>query len=289
MSRGLDHIAHAVRDLDHAAEFYRRVGFTVGTRNQHPWGTHNCIVQFSGFFIEILTLAEPEKLGDDGFSKLFGRFNGDFLKKHEGFSVLLLQSRDAAPDAKVFQEQEIAISGAMRFERDGKKPDGSAVKLAFSLVFARDPLAPETGFAVCQHHFPENFWNPAFQKHANGASGVAGVVFVADNPTDHHIFMSAFAGERELQSTSSGISVATPRGEIQIMDPVAYRSHFGIEAPDVNTGMRLCALRLKAPDLTRVETGLTAANVHFLRHMNRVVIAPAQAMGAALVFEHAAQ
>ena len=74
-------------------------------------------------------------------------------------------------------------------------------------------------------------------------------MFVADNPTDHHIFMSAFTGERELQSTSSGISIATPRGEIQIMDPVAYRSHFGIDAPDVNAGMRLCALRLIAPEL----------------------------------------
>jgi catechol 2,3-dioxygenase-like lactoylglutathione lyase family enzyme len=289
MSRGLDHIAHAVRDLDKAADFYRRIGFTVGTRNRHPWGTHNCIVQFPGFFIEILTLAEPEKLADDGFSKLFGRFNGDFLKRHEGFSILLLESRDAAQDEKAFRERGIAISDAMRFEREGKRPDGSLVKLAFSLVFARDPLAPDAGFAVCHHHFPENFWNPAFQSHANGASGVAGVVFAADNPTDHHIFMSAFAGERELQSTSSGISVVTPRGEIQIMDPVAYRSHFGIESPDVDGGMRLCALRLAAPDLARVEQSLTSGGTHFLRHMDRVVVAPAQAMGAALVFEQAVQ
>lgn len=289
MSRGLDHIAHAVRDLDRAAEFYRRIGFTVGTRNRHPWGTHNCIVQFPGFFIEILTLAEPEKLGDDGFSRLFGRFNGDFLKKQEGFSILLLESRDAARDETVFREQGIAISDAMRFEREGKRPDGSAVKLAFSLVFARDPLAPETGFAVCQHHFPENFWNPAFQNHANGATGVAGIVFVADNPTDHHIFMSAFAGERELQSTSSGISVVTPRGEIQIMDPVAYRRHFGIDAPDANKGMPLCALRLVAADLAKVEANLTSGGAAHLNHMGRIVVRPDAAMGAALVFEQATQ
>lgn len=289
MSRGLDHIAHAVRDLDKAANFYRTIGFTVGARNRHPWGTHNCVVQFPGFFIEILTLAEPEKLGDDGFSKLFGRFNGDFLKEREGFSILLLESNNAAQDEKAFREQGIAASGALRFEREGKRPDGSAVKLAFSLVFARDPLAPETGFAVCQHHFPENFWNPAFQKHANGATGVAGVVFVADNPTDHHIFMSAFAGERELQSTSSGISVPTPRGEIQIMDPTAYRSHFGIEPPSVTAGMRLCALRFTAPDLDRVEAGLKTGGARSSRHMDRVVVAPAEAMGAALVFEQAAR
>ena len=75
MPRGLDHIVHAVRNLDAAADLYRRLGFTVGARNRHPWGTHNHIVQFPGFFIELLTLAEPDKLGSDGFSTLFGAYD----------------------------------------------------------------------------------------------------------------------------------------------------------------------------------------------------------------------
>ena len=51
MARGLDHIVHAVRDLDAAAALYQRLGFQVGARNAHPWGTHNHIVQMPGFFI----------------------------------------------------------------------------------------------------------------------------------------------------------------------------------------------------------------------------------------------
>jgi Glyoxalase-like domain len=35
MPHGLDHFVHAVRDLDAAAEFYSRAGFTVGARNRH--------------------------------------------------------------------------------------------------------------------------------------------------------------------------------------------------------------------------------------------------------------
>ena len=77
MARGLDHIVHAVRDLDVAAALYERLGFVVGTRNRHPWGTHNRIIQLPGFFIELLTVAEPEKLGPDGFARLFGEFNRD--------------------------------------------------------------------------------------------------------------------------------------------------------------------------------------------------------------------
>ena len=58
MGGGIDHIVHAVRELDAAAELYRRMGFTVGARNRHFWGTHNYIVQLPGTFIELLTLAE---------------------------------------------------------------------------------------------------------------------------------------------------------------------------------------------------------------------------------------
>src|SRR3984957_6588599 len=96
LARGLDHIVHAVRDLDAVAARYQRLGFTVGARNRHPWGTHNRLVQFPGFFIELLTVAEPEKLGGDALSRLFGAPSRDFLSKHEGFWALLLESRDAA-------------------------------------------------------------------------------------------------------------------------------------------------------------------------------------------------
>ena len=53
------------------------------------------------------------------------------------------------------------------------------MKVAFSLAFARDALAPVHNFAVCQQHYPENFWNPAYQRHANGVTHVGGVVMVA--------------------------------------------------------------------------------------------------------------
>lgn len=117
MSRGLDHIVHAVRDLDAAADLYRRLGFTVGTRNQHPWGTHNHIVQLPGFFIELLTLAEPDKIGDDGFSRLFAAYNRDFAQRHEGLSLLIVESQDANTDAAVFRSAGIAGSDKLHFER----------------------------------------------------------------------------------------------------------------------------------------------------------------------------
>jgi Glyoxalase-like domain len=66
MPHGLDHIVHVVHDLDGAAEFYGRAGFTVGARNRHAWGTHNRIVQLKNCYIEILAVAEPEKIVPHG-------------------------------------------------------------------------------------------------------------------------------------------------------------------------------------------------------------------------------
>src|ERR1700676_5584691 len=113
MARGLDHIGHAVRDLDAAGALYERLGFTVGARNRHPWGTHNRIIQLPGFFIELLTVAEPEKLAADGFLLLFGAFTRDFLHSREGYALLLLESRDAVRDAELFAEAGIAASQAL--------------------------------------------------------------------------------------------------------------------------------------------------------------------------------
>src|SRR2546423_5999376 len=100
--RGLDHIIHAVHDLDAAIDLYRRLGFRVGARNRHPWGARNAIVQVAGSFVELLTLAEPERLGRDGLSEKFGRATESFLKHQEGLSFIVLESADVFADAAAF-------------------------------------------------------------------------------------------------------------------------------------------------------------------------------------------
>jgi hypothetical protein len=243
MPRGLDHIVHAVRDLDAAAELYRRLGFTVGARNKHPWGTHNHIVQLPGFFIELLTLAEPDKLGSDGFSILFAAYNRDFIARGDGLSLLILESQNAQQDEAAFRSAGIAASEVMRFEREGKRPDGTSVKVEFSLAFAEDKSAPNIHFCICQQHFPENFWNPAFQQHANGVESVAGVVAVAEEPARHRDFLLAFTGAQSARDTGDGFTIELPRGEIELTTPAAFERHFGQPAPDASGGARLAALR----------------------------------------------
>ena len=276
---------HAVHDLDAAGDAYTRLGFTVGARNRHPWGTHNRIVQFPGVFIELLAMAEMERIPPARPRLLsFGAFTRDFLAKGEGLSMLALEGKGAAADAEAFRTAGIGDFDVFDFEREARRPDGSTVKVGFSLAFAADPKAPDTGFFTCQQHYPENFWNPAFQKHENGVTGVAGVVCVAENPADHHIFLKAFSGVSDLQSTSSGITIETPRGEIQVMDPAAFRLHYAVDPPDVSRGMRLAAIRFAVGDFAAARAALGA---HASERLDKLIVGPNAVHGATLVFEPA--
>jgi hypothetical protein len=285
MARGLDPIVHAVRDLDAAAELYRRMGFTVGARNKHPWGTHNHVVQFPGFFIELLTVAEPEKLGDDGFSKLFGAYNRRFLSQGEGLSLLILESKDAAADQEIFAEAGILLSDVMRFEREGKRPDGSTVKVAFSLTFAKDAGAPNIHFCTCQQHYPENFWNPVFQSHKNGAAAVAGIVMVAAKPADHRFFLRSLTGANELQANGVTVTAKTDRGDITVVDPVGFSRLYGTASPPVKDGARLAAVRFRVADLAATEDLLRSANIAFSAIGGQAVVGSGAARGVTIVFE----
>jgi catechol 2,3-dioxygenase-like lactoylglutathione lyase family enzyme len=285
MLHGLDHIVHAVRDLDAAAKLYRRAGFTVGARNRHPWGTHNRIVQFPGSFVELITVGEPGLiLSPPTGSFSFGGFTGDFLARGEGLSMLVLEGKGAAADVAAFHKAGIGHFDKFDFEREAKRPDGSTVKVGFSLAFATDPKAADIGYFTCQQHYPENFWNPAFQIHPNGVAGIAGVTLVAENPADHAAFFRAFSGVSDVKSNSNGIAIKTPRGEIQVMDSTAYRQHFAVEPPDLTRGARLAAIRLSLRDKTALIFSLGKGGIVSAEHMGNVIIPPDIACGATLIF-----
>jgi hypothetical protein len=265
MLRGLDHIVHAVRDLDAAAELYRGLGFTIGARNRHPraWGTQNHIVQLSGTFIELLALAESSGIVPHAprhFS--FGAFNRDFLARGHGLSMLVLEGR-GAPDGEAFRAAGIGDFELYEFEREGKSPDGTTIKVAFALAFASDPSMPQTGFFTCQDRYPENFWNPAFQQHANGAEKVAGVALVGNEPARHRDFLLAFTGAQSARDTGDGFTIELPRGEIELTTPAAFVRRYELPAPDVSGGARLAALRFSGPTLAASQQAVLGAVLVF--------------------------
>jgi catechol 2,3-dioxygenase-like lactoylglutathione lyase family enzyme len=289
MPRALDHVTHVVDDLDGAAEFYRRLGFTVGARNRHSWGTHNRIVQLDGFYLELLAVAEPELIDSDaehaGLARYFGAFLRDALARGQGLALLVLSSDDVAQDALEFARAGIARTAELPFTREGRQADGTVAHLGFSLAFVSDPLSPFTGFAVMRQHNPTKFWSRSLQAHPNGAHTANGVVLVADNPSDHHIFIEAYTGQRELHSTSVGLVARTPRGVVEVVEPVAFADRFGVVPHVEGDAMTLAGLRIGVLFAQRIEYHLKEAGVPYERRGKALIVGPETAFGATLVFE----
>src|ERR1700674_561018 len=286
MARGLDHAVHAVRDLDAAGALYERLGFKVGARNKHPWGTANHIVQLPGFFVEILGVAEPEKIPPMSPGRFsFGAFNRDFLaRKGEGLSGLVLETTDAPADKAEFDQAGFGGFAPLVFARKAMRADGSETEVGFAIAFARDPASPDVAFFTCRQKAPENFWSAALQSHANGAQAIAAAVFVAENPTDHHIFLETFSGSRDVRATSLGLRVATPGGVILAFDGRGFEDSLGLPPPPA------VGLRLPGPGFRDSHPAATKAlfdknGVAHREHRERLVVGPEIAHGAALVFE----
>lgn len=252
MARALDHLVLGVRDLDAAGAFYERLGFTVGARNRHPWGTHNRIVQFPGVFLEIITVGEPALIPEHAPGRFsFGAFVRDALERAEGFSMLALESADSVATQRDWADAGISPYETFFFERQGKRPDGTDVRVAFTLAFARNDLASGAGFFVCQQHEPQNFWNPAFQTHANGASTIEAVTFICDAPDRQAPFLQQFCGVA-AETADDGLLFRLPRGTIRVVPEAGQTrwSGFTVRVKDLAAlGARLESAGIEAQQL----------------------------------------
>jgi hypothetical protein len=286
VARGFDHVVHAVRDLDAAGEFYRRLGFTVGARNRHPWGTHNRIVQFPGFFLELLTVGEPEKLPRSGdITNPFATLNSDFLAAgNEGFTGLVVEGFEPEQEHAAFDAAGFGGVPLFHFSRKGKRPDGSDTEVGFDIAFARYPASPRAAFFTCKQTHPQNFWSKEMQQHANGAVGVSACALVAENPSDHHVFLEVLVGVRDVHASSLGLAVRTPRGVLLALDRRAFHDTYGVDGP-VDAGLRIGALSFKVRSLADTERLLRDSGLQASRHRDKLVVSGRGCFGAVLAFE----
>lgn len=282
-ARGLDHLVIGAADLDAAGAFYADLGFRVGARNRHPWGTENRIVQFPGAFLELITIGDATLIPPPAprhFS--FGAFVRDALARGEGMSMLVLESRDSAGDAEGFRTAGIGDFEPFFFERQARRPDGSEVRVAFSLAFADNPAAPDCGFFVCQQHEPQNFWNPAFQQHENGASGLSAVFLATPEPAAQAAFLGAFSGAESFATPDAGLRLPLPRGRIEVLTPQAAGAMLDDESREQT---RFAGFAVTAPDLDPIGARLAERGTAHHRDGARIVVPASAALGCAIVFE----
>ena len=285
MTRRIDHLVVAVQDLDKAGSFYQNLGFQVGARNRHPWGTENRIIQFPGSFIELITIGEKAVIAPHGSGAFsFGAFIRDYLMDREGLAMLVLDSQDAKTDAALFAERGIGSFEPFQFERSGRRPDGSETKVAFTLAFASAENSPKAGFFVCQHHFPENFWNPEFQRHANGAIQIGSVALAAPAPERLRTFLTAFTGVQPASPDEDDLSFRLGESHIDVLTPDDAAEIYGSVEAELDQPS-FVAFSARVEDIHVQAKALDLADIPYQHIGSRLIVPASAAFGVAIAFE----
>ena len=284
-----DHLVLASRDLTAQAQIYASLGFQVGSRNQHPWGTQNHIIQLDGTFLELIGVAPGATMtsvhpAPRQFS--FGGFIGAYLAHTQGMAMLALNTRDARSDAARFNAMGIGDFEPFHFSRSAQRADGSLREVAFTLAFAESALIEQAAFFTCQHHNPENFWATNAQIHPNSARKLNGVVMVAENPADHAEFLAHFTGQHHMLSTSMGLEIDLAGGKIEVLTPLAAQFRYGSAvavAPDAKP--HFCAFRVGVASMEQALACLQASAITALELGGRLMVPAKTALGVAVAFE----
>ncbi|MDX5362004.1 MAG: VOC family protein [Alphaproteobacteria bacterium] len=294
MTPQIDHIVLATRDLAKAADRFSAMGFTCAPRGVHGWGTSNHVIQFADeSFIELLEVDRPQLIAEPDTAAeppefSFGAFNRDFLERREGMSMLVLKGQDADADRAKWKAAGLQPYAPFSFERAAKTPDGREGTVGFELAFATDPAMPEAAFFSCRHKAPELFFQPGYQKHGNGAGGLAGVVMVADEPTETADFFKGLMGAEAVARHADGhVSVRMGPHRLRVVTPADFASLFPGERP-AGRGGRFAALEVRVASLGVVENTLRAARIDLVHAGGGMFVPASAAFGLTLAFRETA-
>jgi hypothetical protein len=170
--QGIDHVVVAVRDLEHARETWRRMGFTLTPRGFHTLGSQNHCVMFERDYVELLAVPRPHPAT---------RYFSDFVAHGDGLAAVALATADAGGAHAELAAAAIAADPPLDFSRPVAL-EGGTRDAAFRIVQLPAGATPGCRMFLCQHFTRELVWRPEYRRHQVGATGIAALAVVASDP-----------------------------------------------------------------------------------------------------------
>ncbi len=174
---GLDHVVILVRQLDEAAENWRRLGFTISPRGLHsaPLGTGNYTIMLGPDYIELLGI-----LADTPHNAPSRAF---LDRRGEGMERAAFTTTDAAAGVEEIRALDFPGTGPIDFGRPVSLPGGGRTEAKFRVFqWPVDEAPAGLRIFACQHLTREAVWIPDLQRHANRAVRIARVEIVSPDP-----------------------------------------------------------------------------------------------------------
>jgi catechol 2,3-dioxygenase-like lactoylglutathione lyase family enzyme len=276
--KGIDHAVVATRDLDKAADTWRRLGFCLTPRSRHPaLGSENHCIIMHGDYIELLS---P---GDHPGTRYFA----EFADARSGMAALALRSEDIEATKAILTRSRIGVGETLTFTRPAVMPEGSVMTAEFSVTMIDQDLTPGGMLFGCQHHTPQHIWVTGYEKHPNSAERISAVIYAAAETGK-----AARQFERILDSVGRGgpqgsIEVATGDAPIFVLPTAGFGARYK-EAAEGIVAPGFAGLSIQVIDIQQTADWLTSQGVPFSGSASlHLLVAPEHANGVMLEFYRA--
>jgi len=167
---GIDHVVLVVRDLDAARATFERMGFAVTPRGNHTLGSQNHCVLFGHDYLELLR--SPAERPHPS-----RQYYTDFAARGEGLAAIALKTDDANAAYTELLWSGFEPTDPVDFSRPVALAEGVR-EARFRITQLALDKTPGGRIFVCQHFTRDVVWRPDYQRHRNGATGLAAIALV---------------------------------------------------------------------------------------------------------------
>lgn len=277
---GIDHCFALVHDLEGAADQFRKLGFTLSPRGLHSEakGSANYTIMFPHDYFEILGLVSETELN---------RAQREALETvGEGLHAIACRIVDAKAAADALKDMGIATENPNDFERPVDLPGGGTGRAAFGTVSYAASEVPRGTVFMCQHKTPDTVWLPALLSHANGATGLAGIVAISDDPKSEAARFARLWKDGEVVADMEETRVLTGPDSapliLQTPEQIAA-SYLGVDFTGTPAGV-FAVLRIATNNMEIARTHIESAGIHPVNTANGFAVPAEHASGCVLEF-----
>jgi hypothetical protein len=270
----LDHVVINVRDrIDEAAETWRRLGFTLTPRGYHTLGSMNHLAIFGTDYLELIA-ALP------GDTK-----RPEIMEAPEGLNGLVFGTENSAATFAAMELAGVPVFPPGEFSRPVALPDGTR-DAVFRTVRLMPGVSPAGRLYFCHHFTRDLVWRDEWRHHANGVTGVARAIIVANDPSDFGALFSRMFGADSIRPIDGGFALTVGMSRFDIVTPGEFQSEFN--DPSANGGGRdtfMAALEFRTRSVDAAWEAMDSGDIAGARRDHGRVIVPADAAcGATLAF-----
>jgi hypothetical protein len=192
----------------------------------------------------------------------------DAVARREGLTGIAMKTDSAAKLAAELRGRAVAASDAIEFARPVDLPGGGQGEARFAVTQLPPAATPGADFFACEQRTRATVWLPELTRHANTATGLAGITIAVPDLDAAIAAYGRLFGDGAVGAHAGGAVVRTGSITLQL----------------VRGEPRAVGFAVKVADLAAAERCLKAAGARYRNGDGRLDIDPADACGVALGF-----